>query len=729
MKRLPRILIILFQSILLVNTSLSAQDEYNVIKGNWLEYSDASNSFYNYLTSQAYKMLDQREERISELKTSDDWQQRQKFIRETLIDITGPFPGKTPLNAKIVRVLEKPGFRVEHIIYESIPGFYVTSSLYIPAGLKRNSKAPAVIYCSGHSVDGYRSVVYQHVILNLVRKGFVVFAFDPVGQGERLEYFDPKTGKSVVGGPTSEHSYPGAQAFLTGSSQAFYMIWDGIRAVDYLLTRKEVDPERIGITGRSGGGTQSAYIAAFDDRIYAAAPENYITNYRRLLQTIGPQDAEQNLFNLISSGLDHPDFLIVRAPKPALMITTTRDMFSIQGAEETEKEVSKAYRAFGKEENFSRVEDDSTHASTVKNREAMYAFFQKHLRNPGNYKDEEIQMLSPDEMRVTEKGQVSESLKGATVFSLNRLIAEDLDKKLNSARNYPDVFLPEVISDSKKISGYIEPSAIDEPVFSGRIRKYKYYIEKYFLKGEGDYVIPYLLFRPVNPGNKYMLYLHPLGKSAEASAGGEIERFVRQGITVLAPDLPGIGELGSGLLRGDAWFGGVSHNLWYASMLIGRSITGIQAGDVSRLVKVIRQSSPEAEIIGFARKELSPVLLHSAAGTEDLATIILVEPYISWLSIALTQYYTPGFIMSGVPGALQKYDLPDLASALAPRELFIVAPTGGNSDSNDTLNINNGLNLIIAAYKRANAGSSLKIITGTSPDNINNQLIDWMKYN
>ncbi len=136
---------------------------------------------------------------------------------------------------KLSRTIESDSFRVEHIIFESQPGFFVTSSLFIPGTLKKNRKAPVVIYCSGHAEDGYRGAVYQHVILNLVRKGFIVFAFDPVGQGERLEYYDQQTGKSIVGGPTTEHSYPGTQAFITGSSEARYMIWDGIRAVDYLL--------------------------------------------------------------------------------------------------------------------------------------------------------------------------------------------------------------------------------------------------------------------------------------------------------------------------------------------------------------------------------------------------------------------------------------------------------------------------------------------------------------
>ncbi len=137
---------------------------------------------------------------IARLSSLSDWQQRQKWIRETLLSIVGPFPEKTPLNAKITRIINKDSFRVEHIVYESQPGFYVTSSMFIPGGLKKRSKSPVVIYCSGHSSDGYHGS-YQQMILNLVRKGFIVFAFDPVDQGERLEYYDPETGKNIVGDP------------------------------------------------------------------------------------------------------------------------------------------------------------------------------------------------------------------------------------------------------------------------------------------------------------------------------------------------------------------------------------------------------------------------------------------------------------------------------------------------------------------------------------------------
>jgi len=703
-----------------------SQDETDVIS-NWLEYSDAPNSLYHHLSDQAYDYLKQRASKISELQTLADWQQRQKQIRKTLTDIVGPFPDKTSLNARIVRTIDKKSYRIEHIIYESQPRFYVTSSLFIPAGIRKNRKTPAVIYCSGHSAEGYRSAVYQHVILNLVKKGFIVFAFDPVGQGERLEYYDPETGKSVVGGPTREHSYPGAQAFITGSSQALYMIWDGVRAVDYLMTRKEVDQARIGITGRSGGGTQSAYIAAIDDRICATAPENYLTNYTRLLQTIGPQDAEQNMFNLIFHGLDHPDFLIVRAPKPALMITTTRDMFSIQGAIETEKEVARIYKAYDKEENFFRVEDDAVHASTKNNREAMYAFFQKHLDNPGNPNDEETQLLTTDELRVTATGQVSTSLGGETVFSLNLKTAENLDNKLNTLRHNPEIYLPGVILSAKKLSGYQGPLKDEEPVFTARIQRKSYAIEKYFVKGEGDYVIPYLLFKPAKPGNKSMIYLHPSGKSVEASAGGEIERFVSQGITVLAPDLIGTGETGTGALKGDAYFDGASHNLWYLSMLIGRSITGIQAGDVGRLTGILKKINNEAVICGLARKEMAPVLLHAAAFIEDIGNIILIEPFSSYRLIVMNRFYNTKFPLSAVPGALKEYDLPDLAGTLAPRRLFIAGPTDGNGSTADIIGINKDLAVIKEAYRYKNAEGNLKILSERSGEIVYKSLFDWLK--
>ncbi|MCK5699922.1 MAG: acetylxylan esterase, partial [Cyclobacteriaceae bacterium] len=288
MKNLLFLLLFFF---LMIHIPAQSQDDVNLFD-YWKYYSDVENSMYKTSCSHAFLQLQERKAAIAKLQTKSDYLERQETVKEKLLRIVGPLPDKTPLNAQITGVIKKKDYRIEKVIYESMPGYYVTAALFIPKKLK--GKAPAVIYASGHTVNGFRSETYQHIIINLVKKGFVVLAFDPIGQGERLQYYNEKEGKSRFG-PTTEHSYPGAQCYISGYSPTLYFIWDGIRCVDYLLSRKEVDPERIGMTGRSGGGTQTAYTAAIDDRILAAAPECFITSMEYVLKSIGPQDAEQNL--------------------------------------------------------------------------------------------------------------------------------------------------------------------------------------------------------------------------------------------------------------------------------------------------------------------------------------------------------------------------------------------------------------------------------------------------
>ena len=728
-KRIYFAVLVLF----LFHTGAIAQDELNVIQGdasynNWIYYRDAPNALYHHLSNEAFALLDKREESISKLKTRSDWEQRRHQVRQALAEAIGPFPEKTPLNPRVKRILEKDFYTVEHIIFESQPGFHVTSSLFLPHDITK--PAPAILYASGHTDVGYRSSTYQHKILNLVKKGFIVFAYDPVGQGERLEYFDPETGESVVGGPTREHCYSGVQAFTTGSSLARHMIWDGIRAVDYLMTREEVDPDRIGMTGRSGGGTQTAYTAALDDRILAAAPEAYITNFRRLMQTIGPQDAEQNLFNGLYLGLDHADFLATRAPKPLLIIATTEDFFSIQGTRESARELSKMYDALGRSDFFGMVEDGGGHASTKRNREAMYTFFQKHLDNPGNPVDEEVDILSDDEIQVTSTGQLATSLEGETIFTLNRKRAEEQISNLQIARTHPDRHFPSSVRAAKELSGYREPSETTGSIFTGRIQRDGYTIEKYFMPGEGDYVIPYLLFLPDQPNGKALLYLHPEGKATEAGKQGEIATFVEKGFTVLAPDLIGTGEMGPGILsnyRAQVLdFDAVSFDVWFTSVKIGRSITAIQAGDAVRLARSLLQREQTASLHAVARGKMSTVLLHAAAFEPEIEHVALIAPFLSFRSVAMTRFFDPGVHQNIVAGALAKYDLPDLAGSLAPRSLVISRGVDASGKCNDLEGIREDTDVIKMAFEHYNASDRLQIITCES--GTDDKIRSWLPY-
>ncbi|NBC65494.1 MAG: prolyl oligopeptidase family serine peptidase [Bacteroidetes bacterium] len=723
LRRVGKALVLVLPMFLFLSEYAFAQDELNVLRGEssnnrWLHYSDVENALYHHLADEAYQHLNIRKEHLSELESLSDWQKRQGEIREALQSIVGPFPEKTSLNARIQRTIQKDTYKVEHIVFESQPDFFVTSSLFIPNGLTET--APVVIYVSGHTADGYRSEIYQHKILNLVDKNFIVFAFDPVGQGERLEYnIGDEKASSSERSPAGGHSYSGLHGYITGNTQARIMIWDGIRAVDYLLTRDEIDPERIGITGRSGGGTQSSYIAAFDDRIYAAAPESYITNFTRLLQSIGPQDAEQVFAGGIANGIDHADLLAVRAPKPTLMIATTEDYFSIQGARETADEVLKIYSAYNEENHFGMVEDFGEHGSTEKNREAMYSFFQNVLDNPGDSEDVDVEILSDEEIRVTETGQIFTSFEGKTISDLNREKAELQFSQLKRDRENLDQHLSEIVESAKNLSGYRETELIKEPVFTGRIQREGYVIEKYFLVGEGKYPIPYQLMVPENSNGKAVLYLHPDGKMAEASEAGQIEWFVQKGFTVLAPDLIGTGETspgGSGNLLKE----------WRVSVLIDRSITGIRAGDINRLTQLLKQKYSFSDVYGVAIQEMSPVLLHSAAIDKSFSNVALIEPLISYRSLVSTKYYDAGFTAGAVPGSIQSYDLPDLAASLAPGKLLMINPVNGAKGPADEEDIEKDMRVIHASYVQANVPENFRITGPQTEDEISESLEEWI---
>lgn len=719
--RLSLMLLLLF-----FNSAAKAQKELDVIRNNWLQYSDATNSLYHFLTGEAFKLLDNRVEKVAKIKTRDDVLKRQVELKKAMWKNIGLFTEKTPLKTKITNSFEKDGYRVENIIYESLPGFYVTASLFVPGNIKK--PAPAILFCSGHSQIAYRRELYQLPLINLVKKGFIVLAIDPIGQGERSQYNPDSADSLFVNSSTKQHSYPSTQVLLTGKSVARYFIWDGIRGIDYLVSRKEVDPKRIGVHGLSGGGTQTAYISALDDRVAVSAPAGYITSYKRLFESIGPQDGEQNIYHGILDGIDHGDFVEVRAPKPTLIMATTRDFFSIQGARETYAEAKGIYRLLGKPDNIEMIEDDFEHGYTKKTREAMYAFFQKFLELPGSPIEEDVEYLTDKDLQKTPTGQLLTSLGGETVFSLNRKDAGELVEKLKSSRKNRDTYIPEILKSAKQLSGYREPVNDNEPVFTGRFQRKGYVIEKYFVKGEGDYVIPYLLMVPDKPNDKALFYLHPSGKAREAMQGGEIEWFVQKGFTVLSPDLIGIGEMGPGILTGDAFIGSTSYNLLYTSTLIGRSILGVMVSDVVRLTHLLKKREGINNIYGLAKKELAPVLLHAAAFEKDIDRIALVEPYSSYESLVMNQFYRPKFINGIVPGALTAYDLPDLAASLAPRKLMMINTTDANGNNADKEDIEKALEPVRTAYHSQKIEKQQLIIASLkSNEKTDNFFMEWIK--
>jgi hypothetical protein len=410
-----------------------------------------------------------------------------------------------------------------------------------------------------------------------------------------------------------------------------------------------------------------------------------------------------------------------------MIITTTGDFFSIQGARETAKEVSGVFRAYNHPDNFSMIEDDAPHESTKKNREAMYTFFQKYLNNPGSSKDEETGLLNGDELSVITTTSDSVAYKRETVFSLNRKESKEKLDIPDASGHDLITHLNSAINSARKLSGYKDPSEYTEPVFTGRIKRNGYAIEKYFEPVGSEYIIPYLLMVPDSSNGKGLIYLHPSGKSSEAFPGGEMEWFVRMGFTVLSPDLLGIGEMGPGIFQGDSFIDGISYNVWFASMLVGRSIVGIRAADVVRLVQLLNKDHAINVVYGLASGEMTPVLMHAAAFATSFSKVALIEPLSSYRSVVMNRFYKPGLILNAVPGSIAMYDLPDLAGSIAPVRLLMFNPVDNMGNTIDEEVNNQDFRIIREAFHLHGADNQLNIVFNKSADKRKDYLLEWSK--
>lgn len=601
-----------------------------------------------WLRSEAARHLSQR----PKLANLAAVKSRAAAFREQVISNIGGLPERTPLNARTVGHIEREHFRIEKVIFESQPDFFVTANLYIPK--RGKGPYPAILFPLGHEAGAKSHEAWQYVLGSFATKGFVALAWDTAGQGERVQFFDPDLRASRLVQSTREHTMLGVQTLVTGESFARYTIWDGIRALDYLASRPEVDANRIGVTGNSGGGTHTAYLAAIDDRLKVAAPSCYITNWTRLLAQLGPQDAEQNLPPFLNLGYDFPDFLYAFAPKPYLVLSAIRDFFPIGGARATFAEAKTVYDAIGAEDKLKMVEADDGHGYTLPRRLAAYAWMSKWLKG---VEDDGIEPKFPlateAELQCTERGQVG----GDTVFTLNQ-------RRATSVRGSA----PDVATAARKRTGY-SPGAGAPPVTPyGVIHRTGYRIEKFVYESEPGISIPAVLAIPASASGmrKAVVYADGGGK---AMAAAKLDKWMAEGKIVLAIDIRGLGELASERTN-DPWFGDAASI--QAALLIGRTMVGMRALDITRAVDMLAArmdvDSKSIEAIGIGRASVP--MLYAAAFDKRIQAVELDGLLASYQSIIDTRIHRRVF-EHVAQGAIRDYDLPDLVKVIAPRRVTI----------------------------------------------------------
>jgi len=716
------------------NSTKKEEENLNVFH-DWIKWNNPGSLVLNHLTKQAEDYYKIRDNEIAGLKTKNDWIKRQQIVKNKLKELIGTFPRKEALNPEITGITQKEGYRIEKIIYEPVPGFYEIGCLYIPD--KINGKAPAILNVFGHDQASFREEYYQVIITNLVKKGMIVFAIDPLGQGEHVQYYDTSIKFSAIGYSVIEHSYMGNVCFISGISSAKYFIWDGIRAIDYLLTRKEVDPENIGVTGFSGGGTVSAYLGAYDDRVKVAVPCSWPLTYRTQLETKGIQDAENTLIRGLAKGITFEDLIEVRSPKPTLMAFTTRDEnMAFQGARDALREAKKTYAAFGKENNLQLVEDDAKHSMTPKIRLAMYAFFQKHFNMPGNPAEEKTDLPTVKELTVTPTGQIATYKGGKMIFDLNKTESEKLINNIEQSRQNIVNHLNKVKIKAKEISGYKTPSRDKEGSFiNGRYQRDGYTVQLDAIAGESDeYAIPILLFKPDDNLVKHpaIVYLHSKGKVTGAEPGGEIEKLVKKGYIVAAADVLGIGETTNTAARG--------YTDGYTAVLIGRSMVGIRAGDIVRVVNYLKNQSDvnPLKIGAIAFNEMCLALIHAAAFDSSINNIALIGSLISYQSVAMNRFHKIGITKRpnsdywhpvevdftwGIASVLTAYDLPDLIGCIAPRKVLFAGITNAMLEPASAEVISEGLAFPRSVYSFKKVPQNMKTIEKT--DDLTS-IVNWV---
>ena len=657
---------------------LSAQQELDFLV-DLTEHERIKDRLPEYLVGLAHERLAERKREVLSMRTPADVAKRKTYIRQTIEKAVGGFPERTPLNPKTVGTIEKEGYKIEKVIFESQPGFYVTANLYLPT--RGRGPYPGVLYPLGHERGGKSYDYWQRMLITLARTGYAALTWDPLGQGERAQIYDEDFEQRKLVRSTTEHTVLGVQCLLAGDNVARYTIWDGIRALDYLLSRPEVDASRIACTGNSGGGTHTSYICALEDRIHVAAPSCYLTGWGKLLDTIGPQDAEQVLLPWIDAGLDHADFAIAFAPRPFLVLSAVRDFFTIAGARATFAEARQVYGLFDAEQKIAMAEVDRGHGYHRPNRIKAYEWFAKWLKQE-NYTGGEppVDVLEFEELACTETGQVASSLGGESVFTLNRKRVAAFDPRLPDVRSRSDLpgFRKAVAERAAQLSGFDREKPTVESETYGAIQRAGYRIEKLLYRPQPEIPIPALLFVPDSAGKKpAVVYVDGAGKAAGAAPGGEIEWFVRQGAAVLAIDLRGLGETdrvdernGSDFPR---YFGDYESAM--TSFLLGRSLVGMRAADIlAGIDLLVARDGVDASSISVVGKGKGAIpALYAAVFDERIRRLALERMLVSYRAV-VEQRIHRDVLENVVVGALREYDLPNLIAALAPRPVRLINP-------------------------------------------------------
>ena len=644
-------------------------------------YYDVANQLSNYLRERAADgFADERAEKES-VDSVPEFEARREQVRETFLATIGGLPDR-PAEPSVERrgTFERDGYSIERLTFESRPGFHVTANAYVPDD---DGPHPAVLFLCGHVQAAKADPYNQRAAIELALNGFVVLVLDPIGQGERRQYRDPETGETIVGGGGGvfAHCYAGQQCLYAGTNLARYVIHDARRGLDVLVERDDVDPDRIGVTGASGGGIQTLYLSLVDDRIDTAAPCCAVTERSEWLRTGKRIDAEQLLPGAIPQGINFDDFVTAMAPRPVLVGAAAWDeYFPIEGLHETAERARRSYDLYDAEENVAIHVADEPHCSVYELGDGVFEWFCDRLGDAPFESHEELPVLDETELHCTPEGSVRAAFPGER--SIDDLIREYVTDR------YPDAGQESIDAETapeRVRQGVVETFDLDRttcdlhPRYVSHRENDGLDVEHVFFKTERNpdvVVTGVLVSDPDVPPRSPAVALYEDGTEELPERRDEVAALAADYGTVFVFDPRGVGAVRNREIPIPAWVDeydgiyGTEFKLAYDALLLGTSLFGMRIYDVLRALEFVREATGNEKTTLVGEGVGAYHALYAAVADRDVETVELRDLGPGFYEMATSREYPYDARLTAFD-VIEDGDVPDALAALERRGLDV----------------------------------------------------------
>ena len=645
--------------------------------------------------------------RAAELRAHDQppaslakWEKQRTRLREDLLKAWGGFP-QTPcaLEPKKLGVIQRDGYRIEKLIFQTRPGIWMTANAYVP---DRPGKLPALLAVHGHWAGAKQDPVVQARCIGPAKLGFFVLAVDAFGAGERgvskeLGFYH---GEMVA-----------ATLFPIGLPLSGLQVYENMRAVDYLLTRPEVDPARIGITGASGGGNQTMYAGAWDDRFKAVVPVCSVGNYQAYL------GAACCLCEVVPGALRFTEewgVLGMTAPRALMVVSATKDafQFSVAQAQKSLQLAIPVFQLYGQPDHVRHAIFESQHDYSRAMREAMYGWLTKHLKGEGDgspIPEMEIKTEDPEVLRCFPGQTRPEDWITLPKFAAaeGRQLVANIIEPASSSKWKPQAADMRKKLESDALGGLPKQKPVVKVWFSSSVHSATF-------EPEPGIELSIKQDDKVFTKSARVAVFIDFESEPKATENSLASKFSAGGWRVVNLDLR---ATGSRTHAGDKIGRAPDHNTAEWSLWLGRPLLGQWVQDVRAGLAVMAQEPGWPKDVTLVGVGPAGVVALCAAALEPRIThVVTVGTLASYLS---EEPYVGQRLGIMAPGIVRDVgDVQHLAALIAPRRLIIAGGVTGGGKVLDPSALQDQFRFTRHVYSLTKSDAALTILGSTGPEEI-----------